>query len=128
MAFGTLVCSVTGPLLVADQSRRLRSMAAPIALGTRVIHRGVMDETNGLTTTLPRFEVGPTVAIDAPPAAARHIAAWTVDQKVLALHEAGHAGAAALLGIPVKSIDITGRFQGETKLASADNDQMPMTL
>jgi ATP-dependent Zn protease len=87
-----------------------------------------MDDTNGLTPVLPRFDLGPMIEIRATPAASRHISAWTLDQHVMALHEAGHAGVAALLHIPVRSIDITGRFSGETKFASADNDQMPLTL
>jgi hypothetical protein len=49
-----------------------------------------------------------TTAVGVTPAAAAHLGAWQVDQHVMALHESGHAIAAALLGLPIRAIDIKG--------------------
>lgn len=68
----------------------------------------------------------PRVQVDITQAAADHVAAWDVDQRVKAVHEAGHAVAAAVLGIPIKAVDITSRYGGHTETAIGD-DSLPET-
>ena len=56
-------------------------------------------------------------------AAADHLVAWDVDQRVKAVHEAGHAVVAHLLGIPVKAVDISDREAGSTEYGLGDDSQ-----
>ena len=55
------------------------------------------------------------------------MAAWDIDQKAKAIHEAGHAVIGAALGIPVKAVDISGRHGGHTELGSWDDNQPETT-
>lgn len=68
----------------------------------------------------------PRVQVEITQAAAEHVAAWDVDQRVKAVHEAGHAVAAAVLGIPIKAVDITSRWGGHTETGIGD-DSLPET-
>jgi len=45
-----------------------------------------------------------------------HLLAWEASQCLVAIHESGHACAAAALGIPVRAIDITNRHGGTTQV------------
>lgn len=65
-----------------------------------------------------------STTIEVSPAAAEHLGAWQIDQHIMALHEAGHAIAAAVLGLPVKAIDIKGRGHGRTELG-LNEDTVP---
>lgn len=86
-------------------------------------------ETNELartaTTTLT-LDGAPRTQVEITHAAAAHVAAWDIDQKVKAIHEAGHAVIGAVLGIPVKAVDISGRHGGHTELGTWD-DNLPET-
>ena len=66
---------------------------------------------------------GPRAAVVVTQAAADHLVAWDVDQRVKAVHEAGHAVAAALLGIPVTEVEITDRAGGRTELGLGSDDR-----
>ena len=48
-------------------------------------------------------------------AALDHLTAWDASQRLMAVHESGHACAAAALGIGVQAIDIQGRHGGQTE-------------
>jgi ATP-dependent Zn protease len=58
------------------------------------------------------------------PAARDHLLAWDASQRLVAIHEAGHAvaAAAAPTKIPVRVIDITLRHGGATMLGGAFED------
>jgi hypothetical protein len=62
------------------------------------------------------------VAMNVRPAARNHLLAWDAAQRLVAIHEAGHACAAAALGIPVKVIDITNRHGGSAQIGSPFDD------
>ncbi len=66
---------------------------------------------------------GPRAEVVVTQAAADHLVAWDVDQRVKAVHEAGHAVAAALLGIPVTEVEITDRAVGRTELGLGSDDR-----
>lgn len=51
-----------------------------------------------------------------PSVARDHLLAWEASQCLVAIHESGHACAAAALGIPVRAIDITNRHGGTTQV------------
>jgi ATP-dependent Zn protease len=63
------------------------------------------------------------VAVSIPEAAVRHLAAWDTDQRVRALHEAGHVVVGHVLGIPIKGADIRGHYRGFTETGDGDDDQ-----
>ena len=56
-------------------------------------------------------------------AAIDHLSAWSVENRIKAIHEAGHAGLACLVRIGVKEIDIKGSAQGHTTTDLGDDDQ-----
>jgi ATP-dependent Zn protease len=62
-------------------------------------------------------------SVSITPSAAAHLAAWHSDQQMAALHEAGHAVVAAILGLPVKSVDLKGRRGAYTQLGGMDDTQ-----
>lgn len=70
--------------------------------------------------------VAPRVTVEITEAGANHIAAWDIDQRVRAIHEAGDAVMAAALGMPVKAVDISGRHGGYRDPGLAD-DSLPDT-
>jgi len=65
-----------------------------------------------------RGEVGDLINVNIRPAARDHLLAWDASQRLVAIHESGHAVAAAALGIPVRVIDITYRHGGSTEVAT----------
>ncbi len=69
---------------------------------------------------LPTHAVLVNVAIR--PAARDHLLAWDASQRLVAIHESGHACAAAALGIPVRAIDITSRHGGATQIGNPLDD------
>jgi cell division protease FtsH len=77
-------------------------------------------------SSLPVDPAFARVSVEITQAAADHVAAWDVEQRVKAVHEAGHVVVAALLGLPLKSVDIAGRHSGRTELAFGD-DNLPDT-
>lgn len=70
---------------------------------------------------------GPRVEVEVSRATAEHLVAWDVDQRVKAVHEAGHAVAAAVLGIPIKAVDISDRDGGHTEYGLSD-DSHPVAM
>jgi ATP-dependent Zn protease len=69
---------------------------------------------------------GPQIEVKVSRAAADHLVAWDVDQRVKAVHEAGHVVAAAVLGIPVVAVDISDRLDGRTEFG-LNNASVPST-
>jgi cell division protease FtsH len=70
------------------------------------------------------IDTAPAVTLSIPEAAAEHLAAWTADQRTVAVHEAGHAVVAALLGLEVTSVSIRHHRRGRTE-TSLDEDHQP---
>ena len=70
--------------------------------------------------------IAPRVTVEITEAGANHVAAWDIDQRVRAIHEAGGAVMAAALGMPVKAVDISGRHGGYRDPGLAD-DSLPDT-
>ena len=68
----------------------------------------------------------PRTQVEITQAAAEHVVAWDIDQKAKAIHEAGHAVVAAVLGMTVKAVDISSRDGGHTELGTSD-DNLPET-
>lgn len=64
------------------------------------------------------------VEVAVRPAARDHLLAWDASQRLVAIHEAGHAvaAAAAPTKVPVRVIDITLRHGGATMLGGAFED------
>jgi ATP-dependent Zn protease len=73
------------------------------------------------------LDEAPKVEVQITEAAAEHVAAWDVDQRVMAIHEAGHAVIGAALGIPIKAVDIKGRHTAHTEVGIHD-DNLPETV
>lgn len=63
------------------------------------------------------------VAVEISRAGAQHLVAWDTDQRVRALHEAGHTVVGSVLGIPIKTADIRGHRGGYTESGADDDDQ-----
>jgi cell division protease FtsH len=89
-----------------------------------------MDEV--LTTLIPvsrdRAEAeivaaAPVVRLSMPVAAADHLAAWTHDQKTVAVHEAGHAVIAAVLEIGLNAVSIRHHRGGHTETSLEEDDR-----
>lgn len=78
-----------------------------------------------LVPSVPPFELAADELIEVPVthAAAAHLSAWDNDQKLRALHEAGHAVCATVLGERVKSVDLTDRYFAHTEISACDDDQ-----
>ena len=73
-----------------------------------------------------QLDGGPGVKVTASIAARKHLVAWSLDQKVRSCHEASHALAAAVLGIPVKAVDISDWDSGHTEFGLTSDD-VPQT-
>lgn len=69
----------------------------------------------------------PSHTIEITQSAADHVAAWTTDQRLAALHEAGHVVLGTVLGFAVKEVDIKGRSAARTEFADGD-DTVPTIL
>lgn len=82
------------------------------------------DESDSQALTIPAFPISrdDLVEVSLRPAALDHLAAWDATQRLEAIHEAGHACAAAALGIAVHAIDITSRIGGHTRVTSPLDD------
>ena len=55
-------------------------------------------------------------------AAAAHVGSWNLDQRTVAIHEAGHSIAATLLGIRMAAVTIKGASGGHLEPAEDDDD------
>jgi ATP-dependent Zn protease len=64
------------------------------------------------------------IPMEVRPAGRDHLLAWDASQRLVAIHEAGHAvaAAAAPTKVPVRAIDITLRHGGATMLGGAFED------
>ena len=81
------------------------------------------EETGPTALMIPALEASTelvTVAIR--PAARDHLLQFEASQTLVAIHEAGHACAAAAMGIGVRTIDITPRHGGYTQLSGPFED------
>jgi len=65
-----------------------------------------------------------TITVEITPAAARVVIAWDASQRLLAIHEAGHVVASAVVPsrIGIKATDIKGKHQGRTESTENDDD------
>jgi cell division protease FtsH len=86
---------------------------------------GLMNNRNAMTMrpTMDLINGRDTITVSVTPAAARVVLAWNADQRLMAIHEAGHVVVAAVLPsrICVKSADIKGKH-GSGKTVSTEND------
>lgn len=86
----------------------------------------MMNEETGTTALMiPALETSTElIEMAVRPAARDHILAWDASQRLVAIHEAGHAvaAAAAPTKVPVRAIDITLRHGGTTMLGGAFED------
>ena len=83
------------------------------------------EETSTTTLMIPALETSTElVEMTVRPAARDHLLAWDASQRLVAIHEAGHAvaAAAAPTKVPVRAIDITLRHGGATMLGGAFKD------
>jgi cell division protease FtsH len=84
------------------------------------------NEATGTTAlTIPALDSSTElIAMDVRPAARDHLMAWDASQRLVAIHESGHAvaAAAAPTKVPVRVIDITLRHGGSTALGGAFED------
>src|SRR5687767_1173830 len=85
--------------------------------------RGMTNDEEGLTAlTIPALASNAElVEMAVRPAARDHIRAWDAGQRLVSIHESGHAVAAAAAPtmVPVRAIDITLRHAGVTTLGGA---------
>ena len=67
------------------------------------------EEVTGTTAlTIPDLQTkGDLVTVAVSQAAHDHIRQWSLTNRILSLHEAGHVVAAAAASIPVRTVDIT---------------------
>jgi len=83
-------------------------------------------EAMGMTALMiPALETSTElIPMEVRPAARDHLLAWDASQRLVAIHEAGHAvaAAAAPTKVPVRAIDITLRHGGATMLGGAFED------
>ncbi len=79
---------------------------------------------DGQALTIPALSIasGDLVEVSIRPAARDHLRAWDAAQRLTAIHESGHACAAAALGIGVHTIDITSRIGGHVEITSPLDD------
>jgi ATP-dependent Zn protease len=83
------------------------------------------DETGSAALTVPALVTGgEMIEIAVRPAARDHLLAWDAAQRLVAIHEAGHAvaAAAAPTKVPVRLIDITLRHGGVTMIGGVFED------
>ena len=83
------------------------------------------EETGTTALMIPALETSTElVEMTVRPAARDHLLAWDASQRLVAIHEAGHAvaAAAAPTKVPVRAIDITLRHGGATMLGGAFED------
>lgn len=82
------------------------------------------DEEMGMTALMiPALEsTTELIPMDVRPAARDHLLAWDASQRLVAIHESGHAAACGALSIPCRAVDITHRFGGMTQLGSPMED------
>lgn len=81
--------------------------------------------TNEMGLTIPALESKiELIEMAVRPAARDHILAWDAGQRLVAIHEAGHAVAAAgaPTKVPVRAIDITVRHGGTTMFGGSHED------
>jgi cell division protease FtsH len=83
------------------------------------------EETGTTALMIPALESSTElIEMAVRPAARDHLLAWDASQRLVAIHEAGHAvaAAAAPTKVPVRAIDITLRHGGATMLGGAFED------
>jgi ATP-dependent Zn protease len=83
------------------------------------------DETSATSLTIPALKSNTElIEIAVRPAARDHLFAWDASQRLVAIHESGHAvaSAASPTKVPVRLIDITLRHGGVTMLGGAFED------
>ena len=82
-------------------------------------------EETGVALMIPALESSTElIEMAVRPAARDHLLPWDAGQRLVAIHEAGHAvaAAAAPTKVPVRAIDITLRHGGTTILGGAFED------
>lgn len=81
------------------------------------------NEETGVALMIPELHTkAELVTVSIRGSAHDHLMAWDASQRLVAIHESGHACAAAALGIAVRAIDITLRHGGLTQMAGAFED------
>ncbi|MEX1172800.1 MAG: hypothetical protein WEG56_09335 [Chloroflexota bacterium] len=65
----------------------------------------------------------PAITVTVSQAAVDHLAAWTRDQRTIAVHEAGHTVVAALLGLSLAAVSIKSHSGGRLELGIDADDQ-----
>lgn len=83
------------------------------------------EEKNTTDLVIPALESNTElINVAVRPAARDHLLAWDASQRLIAIHESGHAVAAAAAPtmVPVRTIDITLRHGGATMLGGAFED------
>jgi Peptidase family M41 len=82
------------------------------------------ERADGQALTIPALSIasGDLIKVTIRSAARDHLLGWDAAQRLSAIHESGHACAAAHLGIGVASIDITSRIGGHVEITSPLDD------
>jgi ATP-dependent Zn protease len=81
------------------------------------------EKTGMMALTIPALPAGSDlVEVRISTAALDHMKAWDASSRLEAIHESGHACAAAAVGIKVKAVDITSRMGGHTQTGSPMDD------